>query len=123
MGRQRETLRSRRRKRAVEPWMSSSDESSGRDSAGGAARPAAEMTAGTLVNGVYRLVRLLGVGGMGEVWEGRHERTKGRVAVKFLLAEMGRHEQMMQRFQREAEITSDLNHPNIVRVSDFDRLP
>src|SRR5450432_980653 len=78
---------------------------------------------GTLVNGLYRLVRLVGVGGMGEVWEARHERTKGRVALKLLLPEMGRNEQVLLRFQREVEITSGLNHPNIVRVSDADKLP
>src|SRR5450432_611507 len=77
---------------------------------------------GTLVNGLYRLVRLVGVGGMGEVWEARHERTKGRVALKLLLPEMGRNEQVLLRFQREVEITSGLNHPNIVRVSDADKL-
>jgi hypothetical protein len=80
-------------------------------------------TPGTLLNGSYRLVRLLGAGGMGEVWEARHERTKGRVALKILLPEMGRREQVLQRFQREVEITSGLNHPNIVRVTDADNLP
>jgi serine/threonine protein kinase len=76
-----------------------------------------------VVSGIYRVVRLLGVGGMGEVWEARHERTKGRVALKLLLPDMGRHSDVLQRFQREVEITSGLNHPNIVRVSDADKLP
>lgn len=78
---------------------------------------------GALINGLYRLVRQLGVGGMGEVWEARHERTKGRVALKVLLPEMGRHDEVLRRFQREVEVTSALNHPNIVRVSDADKLP
>jgi eukaryotic-like serine/threonine-protein kinase len=82
-----------------------------------------DLEPGTLINGIYRLVRLLNVGGMGEVWEARHERTKGRVAVKVLLPEMGRHADVLLRFQREVEITSALNHPNIVRVSDADKLP
>ena len=82
-----------------------------------------QFTPGTLINGIYRLVRQLGVGGMGEVWEARHERTKGRVALKVLLSEMGRHEEVLRRFQREVEVTSALNHPNIVRVSDADKLP
>jgi serine/threonine protein kinase len=47
------------------------------------------LEAGASINGVYRLVRRLGAGGMGEVWEARHERTKGRVALKVLLPEPG----------------------------------
>jgi serine/threonine protein kinase len=82
-----------------------------------------QMGPGTQVNRIYRLVRLLGAGGMGEVWEARHERTKGRVAIKLLLPEMGQDREVLRRFQREVEITSDLNHPNIVRVSDADNLP
>jgi len=82
-----------------------------------------QLAPGAVVNGIYRLVRRLGAGGMGEVWEARHERTRGRVAVKVLLPEMGRHEDVLRRFQREVEITSALNHPNIVRVSDADKLP
>src|SRR5688572_16605042 len=76
-----------------------------------------------LLNGIYQLVRQLGAGGMGEVWEARHVRTKGRVALKLLLPEMGRYEEALTRFQREVEITSGINHPNIVRVSDADKLP
>jgi len=75
---------------------------------------------GMLIGGIYRVNRLVGVGGMGEVWEARHERTKGRVALKLLLLEMGHHQEVLFRFQREVEITSALNHPNIVRVSDAD---
>jgi eukaryotic-like serine/threonine-protein kinase len=88
-----------------------------------AARRKSELDPGTVVNGIYRLVRLVGIGGMGEVWEARHERTKGRVALKLLLPEMGRHDDVLLRFQREVELTSRLNHPNIVRVSDADTLP
>src|SRR5262245_9175144 len=88
-----------------------------------AGSPASALAQGTVLNGLYRLVRQLGAGGMGEVWEARHERTKGRVAVKLLLPEVGRHPEALRRFQREAEITSALNHPNIVHVSDCDRLP
>lgn len=82
-----------------------------------------DLEPGAVINGLYRLVRLLGVGGMGEVWEARHERTKGRVALKLLLSEMGHHEEVLLRFQREVEVTSGLNHPNIVRVNDADKLP
>lgn len=99
----------------------SSGQGQGQDAAIAAGRKS-ELDPGSLVNGIYRLVRLVGMGGMGEVWEARHERTTGRVALKLLLPEMGRHEDVLLRFQREVEITSRLNHPNIVRVSDADKL-
>lgn len=101
--------------------MSLSDEDPGQGATSLAA--SGSLTTGTLVGGIYRVIRLVGMGGMGEVWEARHERTKGRVALKLLLSEMGRHQEILLRFQREVEITSGLNHPNIVRVSDADKLP
>jgi serine/threonine protein kinase len=81
--------------------MSSSDGDTGQ----GGAVPAVpgSLGPGSLVNGIYRVVRLIGVGGTGEVWEARHERTKGRVALKLLLAEMGHHQEVLIRFQREVD--------------------
>src|SRR5258708_1107380 len=79
--------------------------------------------AGRVVNGTYRLTRFVGGGGMGQVWEGLHPRTKARIAVKALLPQFGLAPPVLSRFQAEAEIASSLNHPNIVRVTDFDRLP
>ena len=101
--------------------MSASEDASGQDTVAQAV--SGSLAPGMLVGGIYRTIRLVGVGGMGEVWEARHERTKGRVALKLLLLEMGRHQEVLLRFQREVEITSGLNHPNIVRVSDADKLP
>ena len=98
---------------------SSSDESSQQ----AIAAISGSLAPGMLIGGIYRVSRLIGLGGMGEVWEARHERTKGRVALKLLLPEMGHHQEVLFRFQREVEITSGLNHPNIVRVSDADKLP
>jgi serine/threonine-protein kinase len=85
--------------------------------------PAPALAPGTLVGAAYRLVRRLGAGGMGEVWEARHERTKGRLALKVLLPEMGQNDEVLARFQREVEVTSGLDHPHIVRVNDADKLP
>jgi serine/threonine protein kinase len=109
------------RKKKVVVEMSTPDGPSGQDALAQAA--SGSLTPGMVVGGIYRAIRLVGVGGMGEVWEARHERTKGRVALKLLLSEMGRHQEVLLRFQREVEITSGLNHPNIVRVSDADKLP
>jgi tRNA A-37 threonylcarbamoyl transferase component Bud32 len=78
---------------------------------------------GTLLAGTYRVIRLIGVGGMGEVYEASHARLAGRYAVKVLLGEIVARAEIMQRFTREAEVTSALRHPNIVQVLDFNVTP
>jgi serine/threonine protein kinase len=82
----------------------------------GALRP------GTIVGDSYEVIRLLGQGGMGAVWEARHLRLPDkRVVVKVLL--YGATEPVaLARFRREAEIASKLGHPNIVQVLDFNTL-
>ena len=72
--------------------------------------------------GRYRLVRRLGKGGMGEVWEGQDENLRRPVAVKVvsLLAGGGHQaEEARARFLREARITAALQHPHIVTVHDL----
>ena len=70
----------------------------------------------------YRLLRPIGRGGMSVVYEAEHLRLKNRhLAVKVLSAEAARDEAFYLRFQREAEILSELSHPNIVQVQDFAR--
>jgi eukaryotic-like serine/threonine-protein kinase len=78
---------------------------------------------GTVVAGTYEIVRLLGQGGMGAVWEAKHLRLPDkRVVVKVLL--FGTTDAVtLARFRREAEIASRLGHPNIVQVLDFNTLP
>lgn len=80
----------------------------------------AELTSNTILSGTYRVVRTIGRGGMGEVYEVQHIRTGAPLALKILLNEGEIPRELLQRFRREAEITSKLNHPNIVRVMDFD---
>jgi serine/threonine-protein kinase len=75
--------------------------------------------AGSLLGGTYRLVRRLGRGGMGEVYEASHARLPGRFAVKILLAELADNREAFARFCREAEIMSELRHPHIVQIFDF----
>jgi len=71
----------------------------------------------------YRLTRIIGRGGMGEVYECVHERTGAPLAIKILLADFSGKAELFERFKREAEITSRLRHPNIVKVFDFDQTP
>lgn len=69
--------------------------------------------------GPYKILGLLGAGGMGEVYRASDPRLKREVAIKILppevLADTGR----QKRFQREAEAISALNHPNILSVYDI----
>ncbi|MFD7283908.1 protein kinase [Streptomyces sp. NPDC059862] len=75
-----------------------------------------------LLGGRYRLVKQLGEGGMGQVWEAQDETLGRPVAVKVisLLAGGGsRGDEARARFLREAQITAQLQHPNIVTVHDL----
>lgn len=78
---------------------------------------------GTVLQGTYRIVRRIGEGGMGQVYEASHARLSGRYAVKLLLREVAASPEAYARFRREAEITSSLRHPNIVQVIDFNETP
>lgn len=82
------------------------------------------LSPGLIVADTYEIDRLLGRGGMGEVWLARHRRLAGKqVAVKVLRLEGAVSSEALARFRREAEIAARLEHPNIVQVLDFNTLP
>jgi serine/threonine protein kinase len=71
----------------------------------------------------YRIVRLLGRGGMGEVYEAVHTPLQRRVALKTIRAEFALEPASLARFRREAETAASLGHPNIVQVTDWKEPP
>jgi serine/threonine-protein kinase len=77
------------------------------------------LPAGTLVDGRYRVLSHIASGGMGEVYEAEHVYMRRTLALKVLHPQFGNDEEMATRFQRESQIASSLDHPNIVRVFDF----
>jgi serine/threonine-protein kinase len=73
-----------------------------------------------VLRGTYRIHRVLDRGGVGVVFEAEHLRLRRRVAIKVLARHLQDDEQALARFNREAEIISQLAHPNVVQVLDFD---
>ncbi|MFO0659447.1 MAG: protein kinase [Polyangiaceae bacterium] len=75
---------------------------------------------GELVHGKYRIVRLIGDGGMGSIYEARHEVLGTLVALKFLHPELSRRQGLVMRFMQEARVSATLRSPHIVQVLDVE---
>src|SRR5262247_1021480 len=69
--------------------------------------------------GAYKILALLGRGGMGVVYRARDERLRRDVAVKVLPASFAHDADRLRRFEQEAHATSSLNHPNILTIYDI----
>jgi serine/threonine-protein kinase len=74
---------------------------------------------GTVIDGKYRIERLLGRGAMGEVYAGTHTRLDRPIAIKILHPSLGVDDLFVARFSREARAAAKLEHPNAVNVYDF----
>jgi eukaryotic-like serine/threonine-protein kinase len=79
-----------------------------------------DIRVGQLLNGTYRILSVLDEGGMGKLYRAEHQRLRRPVAVKVLTRGLSANEEALKRFRREAEIVSQLAHPHIVHILDFD---
>ena len=68
----------------------------------------------------FYIIRTLGSGGMGIVYEAQETRLPRSVAIKFLKSALSKDVDALRRFKREARLASSLNHPNICTVLDVD---
>ena len=71
------------------------------------------------VFGQYEIIRLLGVGGMGQVYEVRHNVMGTRHAIKLVKPELLKNSGALDFFKKEARVMAQLAHPHIVRVDDY----
>jgi serine/threonine protein kinase len=76
-----------------------------------------------ILEGKYRIVRLLGEGGMGAVYEAEHTFLGRHVAFKLLSGEYGRSAEAVKRFYREAQAAARIGHESICEVTDIGQAP
>ncbi len=74
---------------------------------------------GTLLGGRYRIIGLLGKGGMGEVYRATDLTLGQAVALKFLPEALAANERFIERFQSEVRVARQVSHPNVCRVYDI----
>src|ERR1700727_1932652 len=85
--------------------------------------PTPDPLIGTEVKETYRIVRKIGSGGMGTIYEAAHVHLPQRFALKVMLPEVAADQVSFERFRREAVTTSSLGNPYIAEVIDFNLLP
>jgi serine/threonine-protein kinase len=78
---------------------------------------------GQTLDNRYQVIELLGQGGMGSVYRGRHSVIGRKLAVKFLHSEFATSEEVLKRFYREAQAAAAIGHKNIIEVIDVGASP
>ncbi len=81
------------------------------------------LTPGTLLDGKYEIVGLLGAGGMGEVYKALHVHLGAFRTIKVIKSTLIAEESYRARFLREARLATQVHHPNVAVVHDFSVMP
>ena len=81
------------------------------------------MGPGTILDGKYQIVKLLGSGGMGDVFKVRHIQLNTVRTIKVLRSSLLTDDWYRKRFLREARLATQVHHPNVAIVHDFATLP
>ena len=76
------------------------------------------LRAGTFLQNRYEIIRLIGVGGMSEVYKAKCHKLNRYVAIKILKEEFGKDSNFVKKFNIEAQAAASLSHPNIVNIYD-----
>ena len=109
---------------AATPAAASSDSAdvSGADTMGadgGGAADSTDSLVGTILEQRYEILRKIGQGGMGAVYEATHKLIGKRVAVKILLDKYAQKDQIVARLEQEARLASSIGHANIIDITDI----
>ena len=84
---------------------------------------ASKLGVGEIVDGRYRIERVLGEGGMGAVFVAEHLRLRKSVALKVVHGSFAGSAELAERFAREAMVSAKLEHPNVASAIDYGTLP
>ena len=79
------------------------------------------LTSGTVLSGRFKILRFIGQGGMGQVYEAFDLELRGRIALKAIRPDIASDPRMISRFRREVQLTRRITHPNVCRTFDIDR--
>jgi eukaryotic-like serine/threonine-protein kinase len=86
-----------------------------------AAHECSRISAGSIVSDRFKILRFIGQGGMGQVYEAFDLELRGRVALKVIRPDIASDPRMLSRFRREVQLTRLITHPNVCRTFDIDR--